>query len=211
MSKHESRGRPGVRVVALAGIILLTLAAAAVAAEPEVRIIADGNGQKLQADGKDYMVFGMNWGYMPIGENYLYNLWSQPDEVIEAALAREMPLLQDMGVNSIRQYVGIPPRWVQYIYETYGITTMINHLVGRYGYTLDGAWIPSVDYSDPQFRDAVKAEIVDWVGYYRDTPGILMWLLGNENNYGLHWSSFEIEALPEGQRDEARARYLYSL
>jgi hypothetical protein len=38
-----------------------------------------------------------------------------------------------------------------------------------------------------------------------------MWLLGNENNYGLSWSSFEIEALPEGERNAARARHLYSL
>jgi hypothetical protein len=38
-----------------------------------------------------------------------------------------------------------------------------------------------------------------------------MYLLGNENNYGLHWSSFEIESLPEGQRDELRASFLYSL
>ena len=122
-----------------------------------------------------------------------------------------MPLLQDMGVNSIRQYVGIPPRWVKYIYETYGITTMLNHTVGRYGYTIDGAWIPTVDYSDPYFRELVTEEIVGWVELYRDTPGVLLWLLGNENNYGLHWSSFEIEALPEGERDDARARYLYTL
>ncbi|MEJ2721099.1 MAG: glycosidase, partial [bacterium] len=46
---------------------------------------------------------------------------------------------------------------------------------------------------------------------FRGTPGLLMWLLGNENNYVLTWTSFEIEALPEGERDAARARYLYSL
>ena len=210
-SRHENRRKRALWKVVLAAAILLTIAAAASAAEPAVRIVADESGRKLQVDGKDYMVFGMNWGYMPIGENYMYNLWDHPDDVIEAALAREMPLLRDMGVNSIRQYVGIPPRWVQYIYENYGITTMLNHLVGRYGYTLDGTWIPSVDYSDPYFRESVMAEVVSLVEEYRDTPGVLMWLLGNENNYGLHWSSFEIEALPEGERDDARARYLYSL
>jgi hypothetical protein len=211
MSDREKRGSPVLWQAALVALSLLALTSAAMSAEPEVRVVADGNGQKLQVDGRDYMVFGMNWGYMPIGENYLYDLWSQPDDVIEEALARDMPLLREMGVNSIRQYVGIPPRWVKYIYEKYGITTILNHLVGRYGYTLDGVWIPSVDYSDPRFREAVTAEVVSYVKMYRDTPGVLMWLLGNENNYGLHWSSFEIEALPEGQRDEARARYLYSL
>ncbi|MBD3368267.1 MAG: glycosidase [Candidatus Eisenbacteria bacterium] len=191
--------------------MILTAATAVVSAEPEVSIVSDLEGQKLLLDGEDTMVFGMNWGYVPIGENYLYNLWAQPEDFIKTVLDREMPLLQDMGVNSIRLYVGIPPRWVQYIYEEYGITTMLNHTVGRYGYTIDGAWVPSVDYSDPRFRKLVTEEIIEWVELYRDTPGVIFWLLGNENNYGLHWSSFEIEALPEGQRDEARARYLYSL
>ena len=66
----------------------------------------------------------MNWDYVPIGQNYTYNLWTQPDDVIEAALDREMPLLKAMGVNAIRQYVGVPPRWVRYIYERYGIFTV---------------------------------------------------------------------------------------
>ncbi len=211
MSKRDSRGRPALYAIVVAAATVLALVGGAAAADPEVAIVSDGQGQKLQVDGQDYMIFGMNWGYMPIGDNYLYNLWAQPDDFIKQVLDREMPLLQEMGVNSIRQYVGIPPRWVEYIYDNYGITTILNHLVGRYGYTLNGNWIPSVDYSDPAFREAVKADVVSMVEQYRDTRGVLMWLLGNENNYGLHWSSFEIEALPEGEREKAKARYLYSL
>jgi len=177
----------------------------------DVRVVTDDAGQKLQLNGEDYMVFGMNWGYMPIGENYMYNLWDKSDGFIRAVLDREMSLLREMGVNSIRQYVGIPPEWVEYIYVNYGITTIINHTMARYGYTVDGAWIPVVDYSDPRLRELVTEEIVGWAEIYRDTPGILLWLLGNENNYGLHWSSFEIEALPEDERMYARARYLYTM
>ena len=33
---------------------------------------------------------------------------------------------------------GIPPRWIKYIYEKYGIYTVLNHSVGRYGMTIDG-------------------------------------------------------------------------
>jgi hypothetical protein len=203
-------------VAAVAVLLCLTISglrqpAVGEALQPAIKVVNDAAGSRLQVGGENFMVFGMNWSYVPIGENYLYNIWSQPDEVIEAALAREMPLLKEMGINTIRQYVGIPSRWVQYIYERYGIYTIINHTVARYGYTLDGVWIPSVDYSDPRLRTALKQEIAGLVEEYRDVPGILMWLLGNENNYGLHWTSFEIEALPEGERDEARARYLYSL
>lgn len=181
------------------------------AVPPAVRVVTDAAGSKLSVDGRDFMVKGMNWDYSPIGQNYMWSLWSQPDAVIEAALAREMPLLQDMGVNVVRQYVGIPPRWVRYIYETYGIYTIVNHPCGRYGFTFDGVWTPTVDYSNPKQRAAITAEVTALVDQFRGVPGMLMWLLGNENNYGLSWKSAEVEALPQGERDAARARYLYSL
>ncbi len=180
-------------------------------APPVIKVVADESGSRLQVDGKDFMVLGMNWDYLPIGQNYTYGLFSQPDDIIIAALDREMPLLQDMGVNAIRHYVGIPPRWVRYIYEKFGIFTVLNHTIGRYGLTIDGVWYPQTNYSDPLVRRTLKAEMAAVVEEFRDTPGVLMWLLGNENNYGLSWSSFEIEALPEGERHAAMARHLYSL
>lgn len=176
-----------------------------------VRVVSDASGERLQVNGRDTMVFGMNWDYFPIGTNYSYDFWGQPDDFIKGALAREMPLMQAMGVNAMRVYVGIPARWITYVHEQYGIYTILNHPMARYGYTLDGAWIANTDYADPRLRAAVKAEILSIVEAYRETPGLLMWLLGNENNYGLSWTSFEIEALPEGERDTAQARFLYSL
>ncbi len=212
--RHPTRFAPGLWA-AIAAALALTPALAwsqeAARTQADIRVVSDAAGWRLQVDGRDFMIFGMNWDYIPINENYLYSLWNQPDDVIEAALAREMPLLKAMGVNAIRQYVGIPPRWVRYIYEEYGIYTVLNHPMARYGFTLDGVWIPQVDYSNPRLRAAVTAEIVALVDEFRGTPGLLMWLLGNENNYGLSWTSFEIEALPEGERDAARARHLYSL
>ncbi len=203
---------PALATIAVAFALVLCLAPAPASAEaPDVRVVSDDSGRRLQVNGEDFLVFGMNWGYIPIGENYSFNLWNEPEDVIIAALENEMSLLADMGVNAIRVYVGIPPRWVNYIYERWGIYTVINHTCARYGFTLDGAWIPSVDYSDPRLREAVKAEVLGYVDMYADTEGILMWLLGNENNYGLSWASFEIEALPEGEQHAARARYLYSL
>ena len=176
-----------------------------------IEVVSDHSGQRLQVDGRDFMVFGMNWGYMPIGQNYTYDFWGKSDHFIKTALEQEMSLLKDMGVNAIRQYVGIPPRWVEYIYETYGIWTILNHAVGRYGLTIDGAWVPATDYSSPKVISQIRGEIEQLAIEFRDTPGLLMWLLGNENNYGLHWSSFEIEALPEDERWGAKARYLYQL
>lgn len=201
------------RLLALTVLVLVLLApSATVAGEAvDIKVVSDDAGSRLQVDGQDFMVLGMNWDYIPIGYNYSYGFFNKPDDIIKAALDREMLLLKNMGVNTIRHYVGIPPRWVKYIYEKYGIFTVLNHPLGRYGVTVDGSYIETTDYSDPKTRAALIAEVEDVVREFRDVPGVLMWLLGNENNYGLSWKSAETEALPEGERQTAKARYLYSL
>ena len=208
--------RRGAAVLAAAALAVTFLAfadaaLAADAAPATVQVVTDASGSRLQVGGGDFMIHGMNWDYIPIGHNYAYDLFSQPDDVIVAALDREMGLLKSMHVNAIRVYTGLPPKWVQFIYERYGIWTMLNHTVGRYGLTVDGVWYPVTDYSDPKIRTAIKADVLAAVERYKGTPGVLLWLLGNENNYGLSWRSFEIEALPKGERDAARAQKLYSL
>ncbi len=191
-------------------LIALLLSAAPAVAQ-EVRIVEDASGTRLQVDGEDFMVLGMNWDYFPRGTTYSYNFWGQPDALIQAALDREMGLMRTMGANTIRVYNGIPPRWVEYIYDTYGIYSVINHAVGRYGVDLTGRYVPNTDYSDPATRAQLIGEVRALVEEFRDTRGVLMWLLGNENNYGLVWSSAETEDLPVGEADAVRARYLYSL
>ncbi len=153
----------------------------------------------------------MNWDYFPVGTNYAFSLWTQPDDIIIEALDREMGLLRAMGGNAIRVYTGIPARWVRYIYEKHGIWSVVNHPLGRYGVTVDGAWMPQTDYSSPRVRELILAEVTAMAAEYRDTPGVLFWLLGNENNYGLEWRSAATENLPVGERQAAKARYLYSL
>ncbi len=197
---------------ALALALLFSAAPRAdVHAQESVRVVSDATGSRLQVDGRDFMVLGMNWDYFPVGENYAYNFWGQSDEFIRTALDREMALLKSLGVNTLRLYVGVPPKWVRYIYENYGIYTVLNHAVGRYGVTVGGAFNPNTDYSDPRVREMLKGEVAAMVDEFRGTPGVLMYLLGNENNYGLSWKSAETENLPVGERDAAKARYLYSL
>jgi len=174
------------------------------------------DGMKLLVNGEDFMINGMNWGYVPIGKNYAYSLWKQPDEVIKAALDKEMGLLKNMGVNTIRQYTGIQPKWIQYIYENYGIYTMLNHSFGRYGLTIDGTWVPVTDYSHEKTQDILLNEVTEIAEQYKNTPGLLMFLLGNENNYGLFWAGAETEDLPDEEEKrkvvgEKRGRPMYKL
>ena len=146
------------------------------------------------------MINGMNWDYFPIGTNYTYSLWQQSDDFIKAALDTEMPMLKNMGVNAIRVYTGIQPKWIKYIYEKYGIYTMINHSFGRYGLTLNGNWVANTEYSDPRVHDLLLKEVNEIVQEYKNTPGLLLYLLGNENNYGLFWQGAETEDIPIEQR-----------
>ena len=214
MPRLRRRLRGSLLPLVLAGVAALALAAHAaplVAQPATVRVVTDSAGSRLQVDGRDLFVQGVNWDYVPIGQNYAYSLWTQPEGTIRAALDREMPRLKAMGVNAIRQYAGIPPRWVRYIYEQYGIYTVLNDPLGRYGVTIDGRYAPNTNYADPAVRALLTREALALVDEFRDTPGVLVWLLGNENNYGLEWKSAETENLPVGERQRAKAAFLYSL
>lgn len=183
----------------------------AFAAPNEVEVHKDEKGFKLQVDGEDFFVFGMNWDYFPIGTNYNYNFWGKSDQFIKKALDYEMALLKQMRINTIRLYVGVPPKWIEYIHDEYGIFTVLNHAMGRYGYLVEGVYENPVNYQDPRHREAIASDIYDLVEKYKGTRGLLFYLLGNENNYGLFWESAETEDVPEEKKGEVRAQYLYSL
>ncbi len=202
------------KILVLATLLLFT--SISFAQGHQVKVISNDEGLKLQVDGKDFMVNGMNWDYFPIGTNFNYSLWNQPDDIIKSALDSEMGLLKNMGVNTIRVYTGIQPKWIEYIYENYGIYTMLNHSFGRYGLTIDGVWTPVTKYDDPATMDLLMSEVTDIVETYKGTNGLLLYLLGNENNYGLFWAGAETEDFPDEADQinavgENRARPMYKL
>ncbi len=191
---------------------LLILSAAGCEDSGKVAVQEDHDGWTLRVDGKPFMVNGMNWDYFPIGTNYEYILWDESAEFIRNALDYEMGLLQDIGVNAIRVYTGIPKEWIEYIHDNFGIYTMLNHAFGRYGLSLDGECVADTDYSDPRVIDTLLQEVTDLVREYRGTRGLLLYLLGNENNYGLFWSGAETEDIPgEDHELRIRARHMYRL
>jgi len=156
------------------------------------------SGNVLIVNGEKFIINGMNWDMIPIGKDAVSaNFWKSSDEIIKLGLDHEMSLLKDMNINTIRHYSDIPAKWVQYIYENYGIYTMINHSFGRYGMTIDEKWNPITDYSNSKMQEILLSEIETMVSDYKNTPGLLLYLLGNENNYGLFWSGAETEDFPE--------------
>ena len=176
-------------------------------------VIANNNdGMKLVVDGKDFIINGMNWDYFPIGTNYSYSLWNQSEKLIQEALDEEMGLLKNMGVNTIRVYSGMPKKWIEYVYTNYGIYTMLNHSFGRYGLTLDGVWTPNTDYSNAKTKALLLKETQEMITEYKDTKGLLLFMLGNENNYGLFWDGAETEDIPvKDRKSTARAETMYKL
>ncbi len=190
----------------LQALLFFLVSLSSIAQADKVAVVSDNEGDKLMVNGKEFMINGMNWDYIPIGTNTVNaNFWNKSDDVIRAGLDTEMSLLRNMGVNVIRQYTGVPAKWIKYIYENYGIYTLLNHSFGRYGLTIDGVWTPVTIYDDPKTQELLMSEVENLVKEYQNTPGLLMYLLGNENNYGLFWAGAETEDFPD---DEGRIQYI---
>jgi hypothetical protein len=198
-------------------LVLFLMTASVFAQSQKVSVQKADDGMRLLVDGKDFIINGMNWDVIPIGTNTVNaNFWKNSDDIIKSGLDTEMSLLKNMGVNVVRQYTGVPAKWIQYIYENYGIYTMLNHSFGRYGLTLDGVWTPVTEYDDPKTQEFLMSEVTQLANDYKDTPGLLMYLLGNENNYGLFWQGAETEDFPDDAEEkkfigEKRGRPMYRL
>lgn len=162
------------------------------------------------ADGQPYIVKGVCYNPIPIAKNHEYDWWSDPKKpwLVDGKLMREM------GVNTIRLYQvnenmeGVKTV-IRDLYEKYGIRTIIGDWLGFWEY-------PCPFYGDAKFRERIKKQVLDLVTALKDEPGILLWILGNENNYSCigtvnRWSSEEIDKEPDPQKQKAmRAKTYYS-
>ena len=194
----------------IAAIILLSCLSVSLYAQT-IAVRKDAKGWRLLDGNKEVEIKGVVWAYTPIGETFTYDLWSKGDEFIRRMIDTDMTLLKAMGVNAIRCFNEIPPKWIEYIYTKYGIYSIVNNLLGRYGVSVKGTWYPNTDYSDLYTRNTLIASARETAEKFRNVKGVLMYMFGNESNYGLVWSGSEIENLPVGEQNIVKAGYLYSL
>ena len=193
-------------------ILALTLAAPALA--QEVRLDRDADGWLLRVDGQPYLVKGVNWRYTPLGRNYSFDAWRDlPRDVCERLVDEDAAQMKKMGVNTIRviDQTGEATWVVRRFYEKHGIHTIINHFAGRYGVSVDGTNVFPMNYADKRAREVVVGDVTAWARTYKDVPGVIAYALGNEGNYGLEWQDAAVAQLPQGERQAAKARQLYSL
>lgn len=171
----------------------------------------DGKRFQLVVKNRPYVIKGMVYNPVPIGENHLYDFWSdsrKPHMV-------DGKLMKDAGVNTIRvyqpgKYAENTKETMRDLYNIFGIRVAMGHWLGFWD---------SPNYADPVFMERVKKDVLDMVRTYKDEKGILMWILGNENNISFSyspqsmnlWTTDEIEKLDDPfLKRQARAKFYYS-
>lgn len=93
--------------------------------------------------------------------------------VNEAAIRRQIRIMQDMGVNAIRTSHNMPaPEYVR-IADEMGMMLMVE--------TFDEWAIPKVTNGyNRYFNDWAEKDIVNVLHHYRNNPSVVMWCIGNE-------------------------------
>ncbi|MFC1807991.1 glycoside hydrolase family 2 TIM barrel-domain containing protein, partial [Candidatus Omnitrophota bacterium] len=95
-------------------------------------------------------------------------------------------LLWNMGANTIRIYHHASNKaLLRDLYENYGIMSMMGDFIGAYAIGSGATWYKGTDYTDPGQRKNMLESIRTMVKEYKDEPYVLLWVLGNENNYGV--------------------------
>lgn len=176
----------------------------------KVTVEKKDDGYRLLVDGKPFVVRGVCYSPVPVGKDYEHNFWGDAGK----PWLLDGQLMKQMGVNTVRFYrLGKNPlevrRLVDDLYRRSGIRSLMGTYLGFWNW-------PPPNYTDDEFRDKVRTETLEMVRLYKDSPGVLGWVLGNENNYSFdrevqRWSSDAIDALPDDDsRRKEKARIYYS-
>ncbi len=100
----------------------------------------------------------------------------------------DFKLLKDMGANSIRIYHhdhNKNKELLRSAYNDYGIMTIMGDFLGAYATGSGADWHSGTDYSNPIQQKKMKKSVKKMLEEYMAEPYIIMWMLGNENNYGV--------------------------
>lgn len=168
-------------------------------------------GYTLYVEQKPFFSKGVIYNPTPIGKGPGYNFltcrpktWTQADG----------KLMADLGINAVRVYstgddIEAMKEFIDGLYQKYGIYTAVSDWLGLWEQ-------PRANYADPAFRKSTKKRILRIVKELKDQKGVLMWILGNENNYTFSgkigfWTSPEIEKIDKiYEKQQKKAEIYYS-
>lgn len=117
------------------------------------------------------------------------NLNNQRDA--DEPMVGDFQLLKEMGVNTIRQYqqpkgaFKLNHEVLRDLYNKYGIRVIIGDFLGKYAIGSGASWYEGTDYANPEHQRNMLESVKEMVMEHKDEPYVLMWILGNENNYGV--------------------------
>lgn len=97
-------------------------------------------------------------------------------------------LLKKMGVNVLRVYhqpFRLNKEIFRQLYAKYGIYIILGDFLGKYALGSNADWDQGTDYDNPLHKKNMLESIKQMVLEFKDEPYVLIWLLGNENIYGL--------------------------
>lgn len=100
----------------------------------------------------------------------------------------DFKLMQDMGVNAIRLYHHpnqVNKELLRDLYNNYGIMVIMGDYLGVYALGSGAPWNPGTDYNNPEHRKNMIESVTKMILEFKDEPYVLLWLLGNENIYGV--------------------------
>jgi beta-galactosidase/beta-glucuronidase len=198
----------GILSIVVCGLIFF---ASVEAARPRVYVkkLKESRYQ-LIVEGKPFIIKGVCYNPIPIGQDYSYAFPTDPNQ----PWLVDGKLMQEAGINTVRFYkceknCPLTKKLINGLYQKFGIHTIMGHWLGFWDY-------PGPFYADKDFQEKIKKEVLEMVSFYKDEPGILFWVLGNENNYSFTgavqpWSSDAIDKEPDPQKQALmRGKAYYS-
>lgn len=98
----------------------------------------------------------------------------------------DFKLLHEMGCNTLRIYSHvINKELLRKLYKKYKIRLMIGDLLGVYATESGATWDEGTDYENPKQQERMLENVRKMVLEFKDEPYTLLWVLGNENVYGV--------------------------
>lgn len=180
----------------------------------KVRFVQYQNGDwQMMVDGKPYVIKGVTYAVVKTGQSpddgslkswmeYDYNKNGRCDGPYDAFVDEnrngkqdadepavgDFELMKRMGVNTIRLYQQpffFKKEILRDLYRRYGIRVIMGDFLGKYALGSGATWFEGADYEKPEHLKAMLESVKKMVEEFKDEPYILMWLLGNENVYGV--------------------------
>jgi len=118
------------------------------------------SGRSIEVNGEPFLIKGICYHPVQRGNS----------ERTFETLTKDLALMQEAGINTIRVYSPIDDKEVLDEIHEAGIKIIVG-----FGYNQDG------------YFDILSGSFIDYINKYKTHPAILFWELGNEYNYHPEW------------------------